>query len=316
MRYVFSGEASQTIGTGHVMRLSAIAEELISRGLDVAFVGNVADIGWLNNRITKLGFSEVEFEQSNFTSNPMNDILILDSYIKSPLDSFVAKSNWNKVVSISDKSTPLYLADLVIHPNISETMISHQGDRFYSGPLYIPFRKSIANVEDSSRFNSKLQILLVGGGTDPYNFVQKVSQVLMNFDEDFEARLFTNNLKGNFFDSRFTINRIGDEFDEYAAAADLIFSTAGTTSLEFVARRMAMGIGCSVENQRDYYSNLSATGVAIPIGEVILGKWHLEKELISNLVVDSSLRSELRKKCKDFIDLNGASRIADLITSL
>jgi hypothetical protein len=56
--------------------------------------------------------------------------------------------------------------------------------------------------------------------------------------------------------------------------------------------------------------------VAIPIGEVILGKWHLEKELISNLVVDSSLRSELRKKCKDFIDLNGASRIADLITSL
>ncbi len=314
MRYVFSGEASQSIGTGHVMRLSAIAEELVSRGLDVAFVGNIAGVDWLNERLLKLGFSTVEFEQRNFTSDPKNDILILDSYMKSPLDAFVAKSNWNKVVSISDKSTPLYLADLVIHPNISETKISHNGVRFYSGPLYVPFRKSIANMKDSSQINPKLKILLVGGGTDPYNFVGEVSQVLAKLDEDFEARLFTNNLNENYFDSRFRINRIGDGFDEYAATADLIFSTAGTTSLEFVARRTAMGIGCSVENQRDYYINLSAKGVAIPIGEVISGEWHIEKGSVSDLVVDTNLRSELQNKCKDFIDLNGASRIADLIT--
>lgn len=316
MRYVLSGEASPSIGTGHVMRLSAIAEELILRGLDVAFVGNIAHVDWLNKRLLNLGFSEVKFEQKNFSSDPKNDIFILDSYTKDPLDAFVTKSNWKKVVSISDKSTPLYFADLVIHPNISETIISNQGDSFYSGPLYVPFRKSIANIEDLSHLNPRLKILLVGGGTDPFNFVEKVSRVLTHVDEDFEARLFTNNLKENIFDSRFTINRIGDEFDEYAAVADLIFSTAGTTSLEFVARQKAMGIGCSVENQRDYYNKLSAKGVAIPIGEVILGNWHLKKELISDLVVHSNIRSELRNKCKDFIDLNGASRIVDLITSL
>ena len=59
MRYVLSGEASPSIGTGHVMRLSAIAEELIFRGLDVAFVGNIADVDWLNKRLLKLGFPKV-----------------------------------------------------------------------------------------------------------------------------------------------------------------------------------------------------------------------------------------------------------------
>jgi len=314
MRYVLSGEASPAIGAGHVMRLSAIGEELISRGIDVAFVGSIVDVDWLKNRILTLGFSTVKFEERDFVSDPRSDILILDSYTKDPFDKFVEKSNWKKIVSISDKSTPLYRVDLVVHPNISENKIDHQGESFYSGPLYVPFRKSI--TKHNNHLQSKLKILLVGGGTDPFKFVENVARVLVHVELDFEARLFTNNQKKKNLDSRFVINEIGPEFDEFSNVADLVFTTSSTTSLEFVGRQIAMGIGCSIKNQEDYYNKLSNMGVAIPIGQVLSGRWKLNANSIKLLVADESLRSALRAKCKEFIDLKGATRIADLILDL
>ena len=47
MRYVLRADASQSMGSGHVMRSSAIAEELIARGEDVVFVGQISEIPWL-----------------------------------------------------------------------------------------------------------------------------------------------------------------------------------------------------------------------------------------------------------------------------
>ena len=43
MRYVLRADAPEFIGAGHVMRSSAIAEELIARGENVIFVGQVSD---------------------------------------------------------------------------------------------------------------------------------------------------------------------------------------------------------------------------------------------------------------------------------
>ena len=59
MRYVLRADASQSIGAGHVMRSSAIAEELIARGEDVIFVGQISDLPWVEERIASLGFTHI-----------------------------------------------------------------------------------------------------------------------------------------------------------------------------------------------------------------------------------------------------------------
>ena len=41
MRFVIRADAYRMSGAGHVMRSSVIAEELIDRGYEVYFVGNV-----------------------------------------------------------------------------------------------------------------------------------------------------------------------------------------------------------------------------------------------------------------------------------
>ncbi len=75
MRYVIRADASLAKGSGHVMRSSAIAEELIGRGLDVIFVGKTAGLGWLEKRIKSLGFSAIYESESLFRPDPKGDVL-------------------------------------------------------------------------------------------------------------------------------------------------------------------------------------------------------------------------------------------------
>ena len=58
MRFILRADASPVIGTGHVMRLLAIAEELAQHGQEVIFLGSVSEVKWLENRIQNFGFSD------------------------------------------------------------------------------------------------------------------------------------------------------------------------------------------------------------------------------------------------------------------
>jgi spore coat polysaccharide biosynthesis predicted glycosyltransferase SpsG len=59
MTYVIRADASPTIGSGHVMRSSANAEELIARGEKVVFVGLISYLLWVTERKMDLGFIEI-----------------------------------------------------------------------------------------------------------------------------------------------------------------------------------------------------------------------------------------------------------------
>ena len=88
MRYVLRADASESIGSGHVMRSSAIAEELIARGENVVFVGQISDLPWVEERIASLGFTQIHNNPGDFNSNPNSDVLLLDSYEISASDDF------------------------------------------------------------------------------------------------------------------------------------------------------------------------------------------------------------------------------------
>jgi spore coat polysaccharide biosynthesis predicted glycosyltransferase SpsG len=121
MRFVFRADASMTIGSGHVMRSSAIAEEAIARGIPSLFVGNISELGWVSERIRGLGFIQVLENTSEFIPDKNEDILIIDSYEIKTDDVFVQSQNWSKVVSIFDELTPDYSCDLRIHPGLTKT---------------------------------------------------------------------------------------------------------------------------------------------------------------------------------------------------
>lgn len=314
MRYVIRADASKLIGTGHVMRTSVIAEELISCGQEVIFVGEISNISWIKSRVENLGFQQLLIDENSYFPNSMSDILILDSYTLPVSNKFIQKNNWYSVVSIFDDSTPNYQSDLIINPGIVERCNPATNAKFLTGPNYIPLRKSIIK---SKKVNSNLlQILIVGGGTDSLNFAHSVVKALKQINKNFKVNLFTDVFANYELDSRFSIFSMGSQLDEIANNTDLVFSTASTSSLEFVARETAMGVGCAVENQNQNYNALSNLRLAVPIGEYRFGKWNLDNESIHDLINNHNVRENLKNRCKGVIDMMGTKRIVEEILKI
>jgi spore coat polysaccharide biosynthesis predicted glycosyltransferase SpsG len=298
------------------MRSSAVAEELIARGREVIFIGAISDVPWVASRIMSLGYSQILESSNTFVSDPGNDVLILDSYTVPIEDEFIQQKHWRCIVAISDDLTPTYQADLIIHPGISDEWKPNRAVKFLTGPKYIPFRKSIKKKVKDLSIKETLQILVVGGGTDPFNFAEEICLALKNIQGQFHVTIFSNNHLLAQIDSRFTIVQIGFQLDVEASDADLVFTTASTTSLEFIAREIPVGLGCAVDNQQEYYESLAAAEVAIPVGEFSEGRWKLDHAKMADLINSGELRKTLEQKSAGLIDLKGAERIADEILKL
>ena len=315
MRFVFRADASKTIGAGHVMRSSAIAEEAIARGIPSLFVGKISELAWVSERIRGLGFTEVFENSSEFIPDKNGDILIIDSYEIPTDDVYVQLRNWSKVVSIFDELTPDYSCDLRIHPGLTKAWPKPFSVRTLSGPKFVPLRKGIKNSTVHTP-EGTLEVLVVGGGSDTYGFVPAVVKVLTKLTQDFHATIFTNSFSGTDLDERFSVSEVGLNLDLVANAVDLVFTTASTTSLEFLARGSAVAIGCAVDNQELYYKELSGGSYAAPIGEFSNDEWHLDAKLIHELISSKTLRATLKDNSSNLIDLNGAQRIVDEILKL
>ena len=315
MRFVFRTDASMSIGSGHVMRSSAIAEEAIARGIPSFFVGKISDLTWVSERIRGLGFIQVLENSSEFIPDENEDILILDSYEIPTDDVFVQLRNWSKVVSIFDELTPDYSCDLRIHPGLTKAWPKRFSGSTLSGPKFVPLRKSLKNSTENTP-KGTLEVLVVGGGSDAYGFVPAVVNLLTQLTQDFHATIFTNSFLSMDLGERFTVSEVGLNLDLIANTADLVFTTASTTSLEFLARGSAVAIGCAVDNQELYYKELSGGDYAAPIGEFLNNEWHLDAELIQELLSSETFRVTLKAKSANLIDLNGAKRIVDEILKL
>ena len=315
MRFVFRADASTSIGSGHVMRSSAIAEEAIARGIPSFFVGKISDLTWVSERIRGLGFIQVLENSSEFIPDENEDILIIDSYEIPTDDVFVQLRNWSKVVSIFDELTPDYSCDLRIHPGLTKAWPKRFSGRTLSGPKFVPLRKSIKNSTGHTP-KGTLEVLVVGGGSDAYGFVPAVVNLLTQLTQDFHATILTNSFLSMDLGERFTVSEVGLNLDLIANTAGLVFTTASTTSLEFLARGSAVAIGCAVDNQELYYKELSGGDYAAPIGEFLNNEWHLDAELIQELLSSETFRVTLKANSANLIDLNGAKRIVDEILKL
>jgi len=299
------------------MRSSAIAEEVIARGIQAVFVGTVSELPWVKEHIHGLGFTDFLVETASFKSDSNEDVLVLDSYVIPVNESFIQPSNWRTILNIFDESTPQYKCDLRIHPGLTTNWQQFSNVPTVSGPAYTPLRKSIKQLESFQR-EKNLEIAVVGGGVDLTQFVLAIANELSKSKKDFHANLFisTGNLHDLDLDHRFSIFPIGKGLDEIANKANLVFTTASTTSLEFLARGAAVAIGCAVKNQALYYKELGNGNYAAPIGEFLKSEWRLDAELIQELFSSETFRATLKANSANLIDLNGAKRIVDEILKL
>lgn len=300
------------------MRSSAIAEELIARGEKVFFVGSISNLPWVEERINQLGFTEIYSDPTQFISNCASDILLIDSYEIASNNPFILPTNWFKIVAIVDEVTPDYFCDLRIHPGLNSSWYRNSKVPFLSGPQYVPFRSILTNTESiSKKIDDAPKIAVVAGGSDPHNLVREIAEILSSFNDNFNVLLFSNTLSKSNFDSRFQVIEIGNQLDSLTQDVDLIFTTSSTSSLEFLARGLCVGIACAVENQRQHYNSLGQLGAAERIGfKNKFNVWELDINSIHSLVTTGTKREILKANAVGLFDFKGAARIVDAIRAL
>lgn len=317
MELVFRADASISGGTGHAMRLYAIAQEAISRNISSKFVGDIDEVDWLSEKIGKLGFSDVVNSTSTDLTIKPNSILVLDSYSIPLDDPYINSSKWFRRILIADNLTPNYSCDLAIHTGIDTSWNDGRIKNLIGGPEYFPVRSEIKRKPNSKMnlHKDSMRILVVGGGTDPFNFNFEIANILKKSIVDFQCIFIST--KGDAIenmDSRFKVMQIGQSFEIELGAADIVFSSASTASLEILAAGKVLAVCSLVDNQEELYKALSRLGLAQPIGKLTRErKWELSLQDITAVITDSSIRKILLQKSNGFIDGKGAARIIDRV---
>jgi spore coat polysaccharide biosynthesis predicted glycosyltransferase SpsG len=315
MRLVFRADASLNIGSGHAMRCSAIAEEAIARGIDCILVGSLGGVQWLEMRYSEINCPVIPVK--DFFNSQSNDVLVVDSYLLQSNDNFINQDMWKSRVDIVDEFTPERESVLFIHPGLDSKWFMGDRAKFLSGTKFIPLRKSITKnlVRQPGVLN---KLVVFGGGTDSHGFASMMSRELRRLP-GYEKAIFFSNEKDYIeeLDSRFKVLPFGAHLDHELGDADLVFTTASTSSIEVIARELPLGVACSVDNQVAYYEALSNSKVAAKIGDrVTTGEWEIHSDVIHKLISDVNFRDGLRLAAHDFIDLSGAQRIVDAIIAI
>lgn len=299
------------------MRLAAIAEEAIFRGIDCYFVGEIGEVKWLHSYIHSVGFSQILAPRAIGAAMGKDSVLLIDSY-EIPVDEPSLKSeNWNCIISITDALTPEYGADLVIRPGLIDKRSEYQYPNILSGPKVIPLRKAIGR-RDNFSFSNSPRLLIFGGGTDYLGMAPRIADVIRHY-QDFQKATFIyhDSQEIEIMDSRFEVSPFGLALDSMIAKADIVITSASTSSFEVLARGIPTGIIRLVENQDENFQLLDDAGLVTQVGKRDdSGGWIFFENKIKKLLSDAEYRKGLSQKNLEVFDFQGCSIILDEIISM
>ncbi len=164
-RVAFRCDSSTEIGTGHVTRCYALAQELLKRGVAVDFVGSMGDVPILKNLSEKIGIrAEADAEWADYS------VVVLDSYRLEPDYSLGIKSFGPKIAVIADGTTPALLGDLYIEPNPNLLWNPPPGSEHANrmmGPKFALIRSEILQIRAAKAdrpIGREVKVLVLLGG--------------------------------------------------------------------------------------------------------------------------------------------------------
>ena len=143
-RWWIRADASGQIGLGHVMRCVAIAEEVVSHGLEVCFV--LADpshvvVGILARR----GFATVVVPDAHDSGWSevlrAGDVVVFDGYHLTAADWAVARAAGSTVIVVDDSGITEADVDLIVNPDPLPDSPALDAPRLLAGPRYALVRR-------------------------------------------------------------------------------------------------------------------------------------------------------------------------------
>lgn len=266
-------DASTTIGTGHVMRMLVLAQQLAARNIAVTFI--CAELkGHLIAHIKKTDFDVITcptIEDTTWSETishpPESTLLIIDHYKLSITYESQMIERGYRLMAVDDLArahNSHYLLDSSVHINPAQRYEGKipEHTAAFLGPDYALVNPDFAA---SARQRQAVNHLLVCmGGTDPQNKTAEIIEGL----RDFETLTMDVVIGANHPDPQGTSTLCGslpnatlhiqaNHMVELMTKADLAILSGGVTLLEALANRLPVIGVCLADNQRGTLETLA-----------------------------------------------------------
>ncbi|MDQ0089898.1 UDP-2,4-diacetamido-2,4,6-trideoxy-beta-L-altropyranose hydrolase [Paenibacillus anaericanus] len=340
MKYFVRADASEKIGTGHIMRCLALSARLIQHKQEVIFICR-SIIPVLHNLIKEYGCSvlliepeisdedsfEIQYEIDLINQNYLvtdQDWLIVDHYSIHYKDECVYRSAFNNILVIDDLADRPHDCDILLDTSLNSK------DRYNElvpesciqllGPQYALLRQEFADARDDivDRCNKKVQrIFVCFGGTDPTNETLKTIRALEPTLNEFELKVIlgkSNSHLQELMELYGNNNRIEFKIQPSSIAlemmsADLAICSGGTITWE----RYCMGLPAIVITIADNQLDIARQGHLLGIDEYIGSSEFVKEENIlqalNSVVSRISWKQEAAQRAMNIVDGKGVSRI-------
>jgi len=343
-KLIIRTDSSVTIGTGHVMRMIALAQAWKKRDGQVTFA--CAEITpSLEERIVKEGFELKQIEAEPGTLKDLNKTCAMISALQDTKNCLVAldgyrfdsdfqlrlnKSGYRLMVMDDYGHAEFYHTDWLLNQNISarEDLYPNRSPetKLLLGTQYALLREDFLKYRGWKRKNPEVakKILVTLGGSDPDNVTQEVIEALK--DLDIEAKILVGgsnphieclrNIVEQNKQCKDSIELIvnASNMPELMAWSDMAVAAGGSTAWELSFMGVPSVFLVLADNQRDI-------SLALELGQMGLsfdvGKEDMEIQLpnlIRMLISDQSLRKQFSANAAKAVDGFGAERVCDLLS--
>ncbi|MCX6681140.1 MAG: UDP-2,4-diacetamido-2,4,6-trideoxy-beta-L-altropyranose hydrolase [Methanothrix sp.] len=326
-------DASQEMGTGHVMRCLALAQAWKDVGGNPIFAMS-AKTESIESRLKSEGFEVISldadpgsvadaYQTADISARKNACFVIVDGYHFGSLYQKLMKSLGVRFLFIDDNGhADHYYADIVLNQNIhaDKKLYYHRENytKLLLGTKYVLLRREFRDFRNWIRDvpNAVRNILVTFGGSDPTNATCKTIQALEQLNiTDVQIRIVAGGSNyrysqlQSFAESRhwIRIDRNVTNMPELMTWADIAVSAAGSTVWELAFMGLPSLIMIVADNQYKAASELDRTGCFKLVQE------HNLSEELNKLLLSKSLRSSYAHRCKDLVDGDGCMRVLSAI---
>lgn len=329
MRVLFRADGgNQGIGLGHLMRCIGVAEVLKNRGVELLFV--IKDDAVAKQLIQSHGHvvatipSNATLEEDlTFTraKSPECDWIIADSYsITTTYLDHLRTAN-NRVAYFDDFDRPCPV-DLLIR---LEKNSERRHCDILAGPAYLPLRSEYAHLPPHLISETIQRILIMSGGEDPANAIQKIVSALSHSSKQFILDIIIGAAYTRRAEIEDTLSHSPHHCHlhtnlrsvlQLQQQADLAITAGGLTVWELAAVGTPMMVLQTADNQQKQMQYIQKEDLAIFLGtsddpkalETICGM--VEK------LEPRELRQRYSIRGQQLVDGKGTQRLADTLIQL
>lgn len=333
MKVAFRVDGNNEIGLGHIMRCTALAIKLRQHGALCQFF--ISKDTKINETIKGYGFDYVkvnsEYNQFDESVNELNfyienqgyELVVIDSYFVT--NSFFKKLNPKaKTVFITEdypEQTDItcnYFLNYNLYLNNYEPPVSNQ-TQYLLGTKYCLIRDEFSNCKFKSKTND---ILILAGGTDPLNCIEKITKYLLPKNEIKKHTFLLvvsknknsiHKLKETFRDNkRVRIITDPQDMSDVMSSCHLAITAAGSTLYEVFACGTPAISYSFVDNQEKIAEAFSKNQIIEYAGKINVNPTETLHNIFNYILLNSK-RKNIKKFSKEVINVNGAELLASVL---